>query len=55
MHFLDQSPLGADAVEIAGQEIDTLVQELTRFAENPRTMAGVPRVIQAWGYRPVAS
>jgi hypothetical protein len=37
------------------QEIDTLVQELTRFAENPRTVAGVPRVIQAWGYRPVAS
>ena len=35
--------------------VDTLVQELTRFAENPRTVAGVPRVIQAWGYRPVAS
>ncbi|MGB6326552.1 MAG: methyltransferase domain-containing protein [Methylocella sp.] len=37
------------------QEIDTLVQELNRFAENPRTVAGVPRVIQAWGQRPAAS
>ena len=37
------------------QEIDTLVQELNRFAENPRTVAGVPRVIQAWGRRPAAS
>lgn len=37
------------------QEIDTWVQELNRFAENPRTVAGVPRVIQAWGHRPAAS
>ncbi len=36
------------------QEIDTLIQELNRFAENPRTVAGVPRVIQAWGHRPAA-
>lgn len=37
------------------QEIGTLIQELTRFAENPRTVAGVPRIIQAWGRRPAAS
>ena len=37
------------------QEIDALIEELYRFAENPRTVAGVPRVIQAWGHRPAAS
>jgi len=49
----------ADAILQEGlasrQEIDTLVQELNCFAENPRTVAGVPRVIQAWGHRPAAS
>jgi hypothetical protein len=35
------------------QEIDPLIQELYRFAENPRTVAGLPRIIQAWGRRPV--
>jgi SAM-dependent methyltransferase len=33
-------------------EIGTLVEELYRFAEDPRTVAGVPRVVQAWGRRP---
>jgi SAM-dependent methyltransferase len=33
------------------QEIDALIQELYRFAENPRTLAGAPRIIQAWGRR----
>jgi SAM-dependent methyltransferase len=37
------------------QEIDPLIQELYRFAENPRTVAGLPRIIQAWGRRPAAS
>jgi SAM-dependent methyltransferase len=49
----------ADAVLQDGlasqQEIDALIEELYRFAENPRTVAGVPRVIQAWGHRPAAS
>ncbi|HUB65092.1 MAG TPA: methyltransferase domain-containing protein [Methylocella sp.] len=37
------------------QEIDGMVEDLTRFADNPRTVAGVPRIIQAWGRRPAAS
>jgi SAM-dependent methyltransferase len=37
------------------QEIDALIQELYRFAENPRTLAGAPRIIQAWGRRPAAN
>ena len=32
-------------------EIDTLVQELYDFAANPRTVAGMPRVVQVWGTR----
>ena len=48
----------ADAILQAGlasrQEIDILVQDLYRFAENPRSVAGVPRIIQAWGQRPAA-
>ena len=37
------------------EEIDALVQELYAFAANPRTLAGLPRVVQAWGRRPSAS
>lgn len=33
-------------------EIDAVVEELYNFAENPRTVAGVARVVQAWGRRP---
>jgi SAM-dependent methyltransferase len=48
----------ADAIMQDGlasrHEIDTLVQDLYRFADNPRTVAGVPRIIQAWGHRPGA-
>jgi SAM-dependent methyltransferase len=34
------------------EEIDAVVQELYAFAANPRTVAGLPRVVQAWGRRP---
>jgi SAM-dependent methyltransferase len=33
-------------------EIDALVQELYAFAADPRTVVGLPRIVQAWGYRP---
>jgi ubiquinone/menaquinone biosynthesis C-methylase UbiE len=33
-------------------EIDAMIDELYEFAENPRTVAGLPRVIQAWAHRP---
>lgn len=35
-------------------EIDAIVRELYEFAADPNTVAGVPRVVQAWGRRPVA-
>jgi len=35
-------------------KIDLLIRELYRFAENPRTVAGLPRIIQAWGRRPAS-
>jgi SAM-dependent methyltransferase len=35
-------------------EIDMLIQELYAFAANPRTVAGLVRVIQTWGRRPAA-
>lgn len=35
------------------QEIDALVHELSEFAANPRTLAGLPRIVQAWGRRPI--
>lgn len=34
------------------EEIAELVQELYDFAADPNTVAGMPRVIQAWGWRP---
>jgi SAM-dependent methyltransferase len=35
----------------APQEIDALIHELHTFAADPRTVAGVARVIQVWGRR----
>jgi hypothetical protein len=34
------------------EEIDAVIRDLYEFAENPRTVAGLPRVVQAWGRRP---
>jgi len=36
------------------EEIDRLVEELFSFAADPRTLAGLPRVVQAWGRRPAS-
>lgn len=36
------------------EEIDQVVRELYDFASDPNTLAGVPRVVQAWGRRPAA-
>lgn len=33
------------------EEIDALIQELYDFAANPRTVAGMPRVVQVWATR----
>jgi cyclopropane fatty-acyl-phospholipid synthase-like methyltransferase len=35
-------------------EIDEVVRELYEFATDPNTVAGTPRVVQAWGRRPTA-
>jgi hypothetical protein len=35
------------------EEVDALVRALHEFAEDPRTVAGMPRVVQAWGRRSV--
>lgn len=47
----------ADAVLEDGlatrEEIDDLVRELYRFAADPNTLAGTPRVVQSWGRRPL--
>lgn len=47
----------ADAVWQDGlasrEEVDELVGKLYEFAANPRTVAGAPRIVQAWGRRPV--
>jgi SAM-dependent methyltransferase len=36
------------------EEVDRLVREMFAFAADPDTVAGVPRVVQAWGRRPAA-
>jgi hypothetical protein len=35
-------------------EIDDVVRELYEFANDPNTVAGTPRVVQAWGRRTTA-
>jgi hypothetical protein len=43
----------ADAVLADGlatrDEIDGIVREMYEFAADPNTLAGTPRVVQAWG------
>ena len=36
----------------AEQEIEEIVSALYTFAYNPNTVLSLPRVVQAWGYRP---
>jgi hypothetical protein len=47
----------ADAVLQDGlatrEEIGCIVQEMYEFAEDPNTLAGTPRVVQAWGRLPI--
>ena len=35
-------------------ETDDVVRELDEFASNPNTLAGIPRVVQAWARRSAA-
>jgi hypothetical protein len=35
-------------------EIDDVVRALYEFAADENTIAGMPRVVQAWGRRPTA-
>jgi hypothetical protein len=35
-------------------ELNTLIDELYQFSRNPRTVANLPRIVQAWGYWPQA-
>ena len=33
------------------EEIDEIVSELYAYADNPHTIAGAPRIVQAWGWK----
>ena len=43
--------LAQDVVE--REELDSLVDDLYRLAADDETLIGTPRMVQAWGYRPV--
>jgi hypothetical protein len=34
------------------EEIDALIAELRRLAFDTTTVLAIPRIVQAWGYRP---
>lgn len=36
----------------SSDEVHDLIRQLHEFADNPETIAGVPRIVQAWGYCP---
>jgi 2-polyprenyl-3-methyl-5-hydroxy-6-metoxy-1,4-benzoquinol methylase len=39
-------------LELTSQdEVKSIIAEIHEFADNPRTVAGLPRVVQAWGYK----
>ena len=48
----------ADAVIQDGltssDDVDRLVTELSAYAEDPSTLAGLPRIVQTWGRRPLS-
>ncbi|MGH9199303.1 MAG: methyltransferase domain-containing protein, partial [Acidimicrobiia bacterium] len=33
------------------EEVDRIIDDLYQFSRDPRTVASIPRVVQAWGYR----
>ncbi len=35
------------------EEIQEITDDLYAFARNPKTVASLPRIVQAWGYRDV--
>lgn len=37
---------------VSREEVDTIVRELYEFAANPASVAGTPRIVQAWGRTP---
>ena len=38
-------------LELASQaEVDRIIAELNAFADDPRTVTGLPRIVQSWGY-----
>lgn len=37
------------------EEVDHVVRELYEFAADPKTITGLPRVVQAWGRRPATA
>jgi SAM-dependent methyltransferase len=39
---------------VVKEDVDRIIAELYEFARDPRTCVGNPRVIQAWGYRPLS-
>ena len=40
------------ALDLASQdEVKGIIADMYEFAENPRTVAGLPRVVQTWGYK----
>jgi ubiquinone/menaquinone biosynthesis C-methylase UbiE len=40
------------ALELASQdEVKRIIDEMYEFADNPRTVTGLPRVVQTWGYK----
>ena len=43
-----------DGLTCLEHEIDEVVRELYEFATDPNTVAGTPRVVQAWSRRPTA-
>ncbi|MGH2397370.1 MAG: hypothetical protein ACRDFW_10355 [bacterium] len=36
------------------EEVDRIIDDLYQFSRDPRAVASIPRVVQAWGYRPSA-
>jgi hypothetical protein len=56
-HYVIRGGIELDAVLAEGlassDEAHRVIEDLYALAHNPRTVLSFPRIVQAWGYRPL--
>jgi hypothetical protein len=48
LHAMSESVVGEGVATV--DEVDEIVADLYRYASNPTTLMGLPRIVQTWGW-----